>query len=172
MRPPSSGWLPAPLGSLLVVGLVLLAGCNGVAGTTPISPADDAATFTPVPMLDETTVDGDTVTLAPGERGTLTVSATHVRSMIVDAAPRDERTAWLHFSNVTFSPSPTMIWQGTPPNWRWGGVAEVVVEIPVSVPAGAAPGTYRWPVDVYGNHTDATGDLTVHVIANESRTVD
>lgn len=129
--------------------VVLLVGCTGPLGSNP----PDAT--------------GANVTVAQGETGTVTVTATSVSRLQI-AAPSTEAIELIGFNQATIEPDPDTVLKSLPPIWVWDSPAdEVSVTLPVTAPDDTEPGTYRFTVIATGSSTDQTAEAALVVQVTE-----
>jgi hypothetical protein len=106
-------------------------------------------------------VTAENVLLAPGETATVTVAARNVSGMTLWRPTGGNVT--FDEANLTPTPSPDVVLQSYPPQWRWRAVeSSVTLTVPVRATANATPGTYRYAVSV-GNASEAEASGTVAV---------
>lgn len=128
---------------------MLLVGCSGPAGSKP----PDAT--------------GANVTVAQGESGTVTVTASSVTRLQI-AAPSTEAIELLGFNEATIEPPPDIVLESLPPIWEWNSPAnEVSVTLPVTAPEDIGPATYRFSVRATGSSTDETAEAPLVVQVTE-----
>jgi len=111
------------------VGAVPLAGCAGDGEWNP-------------------TVDGDALTLSPGEEATVTVRATDIGGFAFRPPP-EGITIGTAASERSVSPPPDSGEDSAPPRWFWSRRTDVTVEAPIAVAETAEPGEYQYGVAVF-----------------------
>lgn len=103
----------------------------------------------------EPTIDGENVSVAPGEERTVTVAVEEAGSVLVSALPEAEGVT-LPLEEASFSVAPDGRDDSYPPYWHWSPTEEAIeIELPVRVADDAEPGEYRyeisaWSVEVEG----------------------
>ena len=131
---------------LLTVGNGLSAGC---AGRRQWNPA----------------IDGNEVTLSPGEQSMITVEATDIGGFAFQPTP-EGITIETTLSEIDVAPPPDSGNDSYPPQWFWSSRTDVTVEAPVAITDSMEPGEYQYGVTVYPqDHSEqeahAQFDLTI-----------
>lgn len=98
----------------------------------------------------EPTVEGEGVSVAPGEEGTITIGIEHAGSVVVSALPGAEGVS-LPLGDVVFSTPPTDRDDSYPPYWTWSPPEDSLeLDFPVRAADDADPGEYRLEVSAWG----------------------
>lgn len=103
----------------------------------------------------EPTIDGEDVTVAPGEERTVSIEIEDAGSVVVSALPESEDVS-LPLAEASFSTEPSDQDDSYPPYWTWSPVEDrVELELPIRVADDADPGEYgfelsAWFVEVEG----------------------
>lgn len=134
--------------STLPVGTVALAGCS----------SSQEEEWSP-------TIEGNILTLSPGEESTIIVEASDVGGFSFQPPP-EGITIGTSRSERDVSPSPDSGGDSDPPQWFWSSRTTVTVEVPVTISEAVEPSEYQYGVRVYyGEDSDRTAqaefDLTV-----------
>lgn len=147
---------------LAVSALLVLAGCAGLSNpvhdttsTTTTPGATGPAEFHAI----------DSVTVAPGERTTTTITAENVGEFTIGGVGPDN----VSVSAQTLAPRPDQVATTMPAYYSWEQVqSSVKIVVEVDANSNATPGTYRFDVLAWNdtNHSHAngtTGTLAVTV---------
>ena len=124
---------------LLSAGTATVAGCAGDEEWTP-------------------EIDGDSVTLSPGEDATVTVRATDVGGFGFRPPPDGIRIRTAA-PELDIAPPPDSGEDSYPPRWFWSSRTDVTVVVPIAAAETVDPGTYRYGVAVV---PDADSERAVH----------
>lgn len=114
----------------------------------------------------EPTVDGEDVSVAPGEERTVSIEIEHVGSVLVSALPEAEGVS-LPLGDASFSTPPADRDDSYPPYWTWSPAEDAIeIELPVRVADDAEPGEYRYEVSAW--HAEVEGGDGVDPVEGEA----
>ncbi|GAB3706555.1 hypothetical protein [Halorubrum pallidum] len=130
----------------LVGGAIISAGCTGLLPWNP-------------------TIDGEELTLSPGEKSMITIEVTDIGGFSFQPAP-EGITIVTTRSEIDVTPPPDSGGDSDPPQWFWSSRTDVTVEAPIAISDSVEPGEYQYGVTVWrkNQHSDevqARFDLTI-----------
>jgi hypothetical protein len=111
------------------------------------------------------TIDGNELTLSPGEESLITIQASDIGGFSFQPTPEGisiETT----LSEIDVEPRPDSGNDSQPPQWFWSSRTDVTVEAPIAIADSMEPGEYQYGVTVYPqDHSEqevhAEFDLTI-----------